>query len=267
MKVNRPSATAAHKRLVTAERTDRRRAVYYSSVSAGAPLFYRELSLDRRVVDDLTFTTTTITTPPRSETTRPLPFGLLPSPVRPSSVCFYPTKRIQTRCRTKNPFWNQKKSRMFRKQFIKPTSFARTELSHLSYAIVKRYLSISNDVTAKPNSLRMFTTDAYRVLESSVKTIKLQKTIISRKQMKRAEIHTRATRVDSSFSNNYFFTVNFQKGIIFSKTVSGKPNKPPCLTSKLHIRVKKKNRITVPLDFEAIKPSMTMSNSNWFTFY
>lgn len=114
MKVNRPSATAAHKRLVTAERTDRRRTVYYSSVSASAPLFYHELSLDRRVVGDLTFTTTTtttaITTPPRSEITRLLTFsGLPPSPARPSSVCFYPTKRIQTRRRTKNPFRDQKK--------------------------------------------------------------------------------------------------------------------------------------------------------------
>lgn len=172
MKVNRPSTTTAHKRLVTAERTDRRRAVYYSSVSAGAPLFYRELSLDRRVVDDLTFTTT-ITTPPRSETTRPLPFGLPPSPVRPSSVCFYPTKRIQTRRRTKNPFRNKKKSRLFRKQLIKPTYFARTELSHMSFAIVKRHLSISNGVTAKPNSLRTFTADAHRVLQPPVKTIKL----------------------------------------------------------------------------------------------
>lgn len=147
MKVNRPSATAAHKRLVTAERTDRRRTVYYSSVSAGAPLFYRELSLDRRVVDDLTFTTT-ITTPPRSETTRPLPFGLPPSAARPSSVCFYPTKPIQTRRRAKNSFRNQTKSRMFRKRPIEPTSFARTESSHMSYAIVKPHLSISNE---KPN--------------------------------------------------------------------------------------------------------------------
>lgn len=149
MKVNRPSATAAHKRLVTAERTDRRRTVYYSSVSAGAPLFYRELSLDRRVVDDLTFTTTTITTPPRSKTTWPLPFGLPPSAAAGRRRCAFPDEtNSNASSRKKSVSEPDKLTHVFRKRLIEPTSFARTESSHMSYAIVKPHLSISNE---KPN--------------------------------------------------------------------------------------------------------------------